>query len=167
MNIPYEIRGFPWSRALFIAQKESNTFIINLAKIKARDNSFNQVFQTVTKEISAFCQKKRNDIFNFLLTDLQKYQISVLQDNIAKLFLKENGFIDNVITLPKEETLIPFLFYERCDIIALTYFTLDDFDTQIKALGFPNASVDLYLAANINTPDNLIDKFRNALFNSN
>lgn len=182
LGISNKIEIYPWARAINMAKNEKDIFIFNLARTPEREKEFKWVYKMNTKKIGIFALKTKKDIVIKSILDIKKYKIVVLNQNIVHLALLEKGFdkVNNLYFHPmsNESQIIQFLYEGRADIWIKTYLNSSEMDEKIREVGenpdnlrllfeLKELKTDLYLAASLNTDDKKIEKFREALEQTN
>lgn len=178
LGIKKEIEVYPWARALSIAKTEPDVFIFNLARTAEREEKFKWVYKTKIKKIGVFKLKSRKDIVIKDMSDLKKYRVTVLNKNIAHIKLIETGIYKdgeaNFYPMAEEDSIIQFLNLNRADVWIKTYIDENDVKEKEKEFGIEsgnivkifeikNIEIQLYLAASLQTSDEKIMEFREAV----
>ncbi|MEJ1297303.1 MAG: ABC transporter substrate-binding protein [Candidatus Sedimenticola sp. (ex Thyasira tokunagai)] len=93
-----DIQLLPWARAYRLAQDKKNTVLFVMTRTKSRENMFKWVGPITPTTIAVIAKKSlRAKIDNF--TDLNKYKIGAIRDDIGELLLKKNGLSSSNIHL--------------------------------------------------------------------
>ncbi|OHU93727.1 amino acid ABC transporter substrate-binding protein [Pseudoalteromonas byunsanensis] len=157
---------YPWARAFKVASERKNTLIYSMAKTTLREQSFHWIGAVAKFELGFVTNNYRQDVKVESLEDAKKYRLAVQRGDIAAEQLEQYGF-EYVLTADIERSY-QLLVTNKVDLV------LDDpryIQPMAEALNLPkdhfrflfsvpNLSVKGYLAANINTPDEVINKLR-------
>lgn len=178
LRMTSSIEVLPWARALKTVQDFPDVFIFNLSRTAGRENAFKWVYRTASKRVGVFALRSRSDIHITAQADLKKYRIVVLNQNIVHLTLLERGFVQtgnpDFYPMSYEKNILPFLLAGRADAWIRTYLNEHDLDEQMRALGedpqrivkvadLDDIRVDLYLATSLQTSDEKVLRFREAM----
>ena len=170
-NISYKIKVYPWARAYKIASEEKNVLIYAIARTPERENNFKWVRPITTPDnIYLYKLAERKDIIINTLDDARKYQIGVIRRSMYHQFLTKHGFTNNLQIVAMQGVNHKKLLVKRIDLWAEGENNLhaeikgkipnDSFDRFEKAfLLFSHA---YYMAFSKSTPDEIVDKVKNA-----
>ncbi|MCF6437729.1 transporter substrate-binding domain-containing protein [Pseudoalteromonas sp. MMG022] len=157
---------YPWARAFKVASERKNTLIYSMAKTPLREQNFHWIGPVARFELGFVTNSYRQDVKIEALEDAKKYRLAVQRGDIAAEKLEQFGF-DYVLTADIERSY-QLLVTNKVDLV------LDDpryIQPMTDALNLPkdhfrfvfsvpNLSVSGYLAANIDTSDEVINKLR-------
>ncbi|NOU50542.1 transporter substrate-binding domain-containing protein [Pseudoalteromonas sp. JBTF-M23] len=157
---------FPWARAFKVASEKENTLIYSIAKTPLREQNFHWIGPVAKFELGFVTNKYRSDVVVNSLGDAKRYRLAVQRGDIAAEELKRYGF-DYVLTSDIERSY-QLLIANKVDLV------LDDpryLKSMADTLNLPNdhfrflfsvpdLSVNGYLAANIQTPAEIVDRLR-------
>jgi len=94
VDLPTEIKVFPWARTYEIAQTEPNTLIYSIARSPGREKLFHWAGTVAPVQSCLFALKSRTDIkIDSLAAAREFYIITQLRGWIAQLLLKR-GFVE-------------------------------------------------------------------------
>ncbi|MCP4110794.1 MAG: transporter substrate-binding domain-containing protein [Desulfobacteraceae bacterium] len=164
-----DIRMYPWARAYKIALYQKNVLIYSIMRTRQRENFFKWVGVITPFDIYLHKLKSRTDVTVNSLEDCKKYLIGVVKDNAEDhYFMSKRGFRtelsgNDILNIEK-------LLSKRVDLIPFNENMLSyrmktkghDVSEVEKLIHLPETSADIYMAFNKNTPDSLVEKFRNA-----
>lgn len=175
LHMDYEIRLYPWARALMLAQTQENTLIYSIGRNASREQQFKWVgvvapvdfylFSTNTAAINSIQQ----------LDDAKAYKIGTVINDVREQYLLQNGFEKNINIFPTSsyETNFRKLQVGRIDLWAMSEISayhivrqagLKPADTLHKSYHFTEFSTEgYYMAFGLKTPDEIVERFRQAL----
>ncbi|MBT6539414.1 MAG: transporter substrate-binding domain-containing protein [Francisellaceae bacterium] len=172
LSVEDNIKIYPWKRVLLIVNKDINTLAFTMARTPARENTFKWVGPIAKREIYLWKLKDRKDIIIENWSDVQKYTIGTVRGDAAENQLKEKGFIKGKNIDPVNTQLQNYkkLYNKRVDLMyglelsTIYGVTKAGLDTSAleKSL-FLSGDLNYYYAFNINTSDETVLKFNNAL----
>lgn len=164
------LKVYPWARAYQMALDEPGTFIFSIARTKERERLFKWVGDYYDAIDALFALKKRKDIVIHAIEDAKNYKTAVARGDNAAQRLEKLGFTKKHLYYVKsQEHCIRLLQKERVDLNSNAEL---GFYSAVKKLGFaPEAfrrvfiisQVPLGIAAQKDTPDELVEKMRLAL----
>ncbi|MCW9034399.1 MAG: transporter substrate-binding domain-containing protein [Rhodospirillales bacterium] len=169
LEISPEIAIYPWPRAYSIAEKTPNTLIFSMARNEKREDLFKWIGKTTGFNVHVFRKADRNDIEIKSFNDLGKYKFVGLLNDVKTNYLKSHGF--NVNGIRSEELGISMLLRGRADLMASDWssmeYRLNKFgitkDKLVSVFFMEELSKPLYAAFNRETNDRIVEKFREAL----
>ena len=174
LNIKARIEIYPWARAYYMALHHKNTLIYGIARTPQRENLFKWIGVSSPVRYCLFALTSRNDIRVHTLEDAKRYKIGTVRDDIVELYLLQNGFQIRANIEPNSSFEANFkkLISQRIDLwgvadLAAHYIAQSNRYPKsvikevycLKALSAEGA----YMAFSKNTPDALVDRFREAL----
>ena len=174
LNIEANIEIYPWARAYYMALNNKNTLIYGIARTPQRENLFKWIGVSSPVRYCLFALTSRNDIHVNTLEDAKQYTIGTVRDDIIEQYLMENGFKirEHIEPNSSYEANLKKLVNKRVDLwglVDLTAYYL------VKSNHYPKSiikevyclkgisSEGAYMAFSRNTPDALVDRFREAL----
>ncbi|MGD9202156.1 MAG: ABC transporter substrate-binding protein, partial [Chitinispirillia bacterium] len=170
MGVPeQEIQLLPWERAYKLAQVKENSVLFSTTRSVERENMFEWVGPIKTDIIGFIARKERN-IKLYSPEDARKYKLATLRNDYSEVVLKNKGFDLNMVERTSDLNInILKLRNGRIDIVVNSVLKIfmemekkgidtSDFETVGKL-----TDADLYFAFNKNIPQELIDKFQNAI----
>ena len=174
LNIKAPIVIYPWARAYYMASNNKNTLIYGIARTPHRENLFKWIGVSSPVRYCLFALTRRDDIHVSALEDAKHYKIGTVRDDIIELYLSQNGFKirENIEPNSSFEANFKKLINQRIDLwgvadLAAHYIVQSNHYPKniikevycLKGLSAEGA----YMAFSKNTPDALVDRFRNAL----
>lgn len=168
-----EFQVFPWARSYQIALEQPNTLIYSLVKTPEREDKFHWIGELLTFEF-AFITVKSADIKPFdSVAQSKSLKIAVMRDDYTHHLLEQFGFEENrdfqlFSSLPqmlallyagKVDTFIADLKQLKIMAQSLNY----DPEQLTSVYAIPHQSMPVYLAANKQTPIELVEKLRASL----
>ncbi len=165
-----EIEVYPWARAYKTALNEKNVLIYSIGRTKERENLFKWVGIVAPCDIYLFKLKERKDITADSLDTARPYAVGILRQDMCLDYLKSKGF-DNIAVSDTDEDSIKILVRKRVDLIPFAELS---FVFSVRKLGYDpsdfekvcfikDLSEGLCMAFSKETPDPLVERFRNAL----
>ena len=169
MKISPEIEIYPWARALSMVKNTPNSLLFSVARSDDREEMFKWLGTVIDFDVHIYRKANRSDIVINSLEDLRKYSFAGLKNDIKTGYLNKWGV--DVDEEAKEEYTVRMLNAGRIDLIAsdknAMNFRLEKmgFDRKdfITVLELSQLSKPLYLVANPNTADRIVDEFRRAI----
>ena len=174
LHIRARIGIYPWARAYYMALNDKNTLIYGIARTPQRENLFKWIGVSSPVRYCLFALASRNDIHVRTLEDARHYTIGTVRDDIIEQYLLENGFQirDQIEPNSSYEANLKKLISGRIDlwgVVDLTGYYLarsnqypEDRIKEVYCLKDLSAE-GAYMAFSKNTPDALVDRFRDAL----
>ncbi|WP_159084375.1 substrate-binding periplasmic protein [Dongshaea marina] len=171
-EIDYQIRLLPWSGAYQKALDRPEAMLFTTSRTEKREKLFKWIGPLYPRKTSLYKLKSRLDIQIRQDSDLKKYRIGVLQGGAVQGELDALGLKEDLhyFTVRRTELNIEKLFRDRADLIPGADLW---FKNQVKASGFSPEEVQqvfvisdkggYYLAANLQTPDEVVQKLQDAL----
>ena len=163
---------YPWARAYKMAQEEKNVLLYSVTRRPDREALFKWVGPIASNRKYLFRLAARNDIQVSNLEDAKNYVVGVVRDSSLAEQLLDMGFVNGSnLDLVADKTLNTRRMYaKRVDLIANTELGMRN---QMRLLGFDYSdltiafelpeSADYYLAFNLDTPDEIVKQFQQAL----
>jgi len=169
LKLDKPITIFPWARAYETARTAPNTLIFSMARSKEREKAFKWVGTIVDFNVKVFKLKERDDIDVKNFSDLANYSIGALNRDIKGNYLRSQGLNPEIYA--SEETGIRMLFRGRIDLMPIDTasfnYRMENLNLPIDAveevLTLSDISDPLYMAFNRQTPDAVVNAFREAL----
>lgn len=174
LNIKAHIMIYPWARAYKMALNNRNTLIYGIARTPQRENLFKWIGVSSPVRYCLFALTSRNDIYVDTLEDAKQYIIGTVRDDIIELYLMEKGFEKKKHIDPNSsyEANLKKLIHRRVDLWAVVDLTAHYL---VQSNQYPKniikevyclqeiSTEGAYMAFSKNTPDALVDQFREAL----
>lgn len=172
-GISSDFQVYPWPRAYKIATNEQNVLIYSISRIPEREKLFKWIGVIAPYEVYFWKLSSRTDIKVETMEDAKKYLVGGVNSDIKAMYLEKIGFINgkNLSLVNSDELNLRMLQAKRIDIIPsevgsfkhrvkAANLDLQSFTKLTKISGLPN---ELYLAASLNTSDEVIEKIRFSL----
>ena len=171
----FDIKFYPWKRAIALTQSQANTIFFSISRTAEREDKYQWISEISPYEIHLFKLKTNRHIEAKNLTEAyeKNYRIGVQKLSNAESLIKKYNFKpnQNYITYSHYTNGIPMLFHNRFDMIPLTIFVAR---TNVCKLGLNGDNIEsvmrvdelskpLWLAANKSMSENLIDQLREEL----
>ena len=167
----YDMQLLPWQRAYRLTLKNPNHFLFTTNRTRARENLFKWVGPLYNQDVSFYRLKNKKHIKVNKLGELRNYTIGVSRGGSIEGYLKEIGYIENqdYFTYFNEKQGEKMLLSGHIDLIPGSQFNLahkrmlaEDSSLQlVKA--FTLTDTGYYIAANINTDDEIINRLQDSL----
>ncbi|MCL6416495.1 transporter substrate-binding domain-containing protein [Aestuariirhabdus sp. Z084] len=165
------IVAYPWARAYKMGLTDRNVMIFSMVRSEERENHFKWVGPiTGSKDYYFWSLKTSSGVSINSLEDAKQFLIGVPRENYQHQFLENNGFTHLTITNDFDATL-RMLYAGRIEAIlgseiSITY-RVDKmgFDASLlkKQYGIDQRWGELSIAFSKNTPDELVERFQQAL----
>jgi len=174
LSIKARIEIYPWVRAYQMALNNRNTLIYGIARTPQRENLFKWIGVSSPVRYCLFALTSRNDIHVNTLIDAKQYKIGTVRDDIIELYLIENGFQIRKDIEPNSSYEANFkkLINQRVDLWGVVDLTAHYL---VQSNQYPKniikevyclkeiSTEGAYMAFSKNTPEALVDQFRQAL----
>lgn len=172
-GIKADFQMYPWPRAYKMASNEQNVLIYSISRIPEREKLFKWIGIIAPYEVYFWKLTNRSDIKVETIEEAKKYLVGGVNSDIKAMYLEKIGFLNgkNLSLVNSDELNLRMLQAKRIDIIPseecsfkhrVKAANLDqhNFSKLMRITGLPN---ELYLAASLSTPDELVEKIRNSL----
>lgn len=141
-SLEYEIRIYPWLRAMKLATEQPNTLIYSIFRTPDRENLFHWVcplLEPIREHL--FKLKGRSDISITSIEDAKKYITAIVRGSVGYNFLLEQGFkAGENLDVSAESLNIPKkLVAGRVDLVMTTEFTMSE---SLKSIGYSYGQVE-------------------------
>jgi polar amino acid transport system substrate-binding protein len=168
-RLSYEIQFFPWARAYTQAKHEPHVAIYSLVRNEEREHAFKWVGVIAHMEILIYKLKRRSDIRASHLAELKPYLLGGVRGDFRSMYLSQQGLRVELVTADINN--LKKLQDQRIDVLAsdplaLRALALQNgvlFDTMEPLFKLDKLSSDLQLAFSLQTPDDTVEKCRQAL----
>jgi len=162
-NIEHQILIYPWQRSFNIAKNTPNHAVFSATRNQQREKSFKWVGPIANNDWVVFSKKTASfDIQT--INDISQYTVGGYQGDALSLYLEKQGI--NVDKAPADKLNLQKLKYGRIDLwIAgnlVGAYRADKAGIEIKQV-FTFKDSDLWIAFNINTDDEIINKLNDIL----
>lgn len=170
-GVDYHINVLPWYRSYHDALKFENSFIYSLARIPERENLFHWMMPLCDLEVSFFWLAERDDIKISSLDDVRQFVVSVASGQPSEAFLLSHAFStdNNLVILASHEQGLGLLSKGRVDIVFAADLFIGNImegvqkpNLNLKKFTLPELSKTMYLAANLNTDQTILNKIAKA-----
>lgn len=178
-GVDLKIQVYPWARAYSMTQRLENVMLFSMLRNRPREKLFKWVGTLHPFHVYLYRMKDRPDIVVNTLDDAKKYRIGVLRDDSRNIFLRSQGFGENLEEVSLDSQNIKKLFLGRIDIlpsdpIVLSYWfkvmnndpmSLQKYDREkVKRIyHVAGADGENYVAMSLKTDDRVVEHFRRAL----
>jgi polar amino acid transport system substrate-binding protein len=172
-NLRANIEIYPWARAYNKAVSEPNTLIYSIAKTEKREPLFYWLMPVTHYKLGWVSLRQRTDIDINKSEDAKQYRIVVQRDDIAHLWLLNNGFIEgqHFITCSDIDCSWQLLINKNVDLLIETPDFIEDmlqhFHLPIDSAKYISSIPDLeiigYLAANKHIDPKILEKLKQAI----
>jgi len=170
MGIEKDISLYPNARAYKMAKINANTMIFPIERLPDNEDDFKWVGTISPIQTNAYKLAARNDIKIDVFDDAKQYSIGLLRSGGESQYLKMLSF-ENLSELDSVESAILMLERGRVDLVLATQAS---FTTWVDNLGLDpelfektyvvdELSIDGYMAFSNNTPNEIVNQFREAL----
>ncbi|BDX05912.1 hypothetical protein MACH26_14330 [Planctobacterium marinum] len=161
---------FPWTRAVNLAQSQSNVFISGIARTQEREDQFKWIAIVQSFDFALITTNEL--IYAETLDDARQFTIAVQRNDISHIYLKEMGFSEQknlFLTTDITESWrllnkqkVDFLVEDVAVVedMARDYLTNGQNVTQIVPL--PDLHIDAWLAANPAISDEVVARLKQA-----
>lgn len=178
-EIDYEIKVYPWVRAMKIAKERPNTMIYSIYRTAEREADYEWACPLIRPVgVYFFKLKTRKDIQVASLEDAKQYTSAVVKGNIYYDFLIQHGFTqgDHLVVAADSKSFYKLFFKGRIDLVMSTEYIMSE---ELKAAGLNDEEVTPLLevtkasqqrgcmAFSKDTDPMLIDRIRRALVKHN
>lgn len=166
-SVPIEV--YPWARAYETTLRTPGALLFPVARVPEREGMFKWVGEAVAFKVALFRSAERPDIAPTTLEEAGHYRIGALLKDVKGVYLTTKKIPHEVIA--DEELGIRMLVHGRLDLLPSDVRSMM---YRLGRLGLPHAAVTealplpeishpLYFAFNRDTPDSVVDAFRQAL----
>lgn len=178
-GVALKIEVYPWARAYSMAQQQENVILFSILRNPPREKLFKWVGALHPFHVNFYRMKNRPDIVVNALDDAKKYRIGVLRDDSRNIFLRSQGFDNNLDEVTLDSQNITKLYLGRIDLlpsdpIVLSYWfkvinadptTLQKYSlAQVESVyHVAGADGENYVAMSPQTDDQVVQHFRRAL----
>ncbi|MDF2180027.1 transporter substrate-binding domain-containing protein [Aliiglaciecola sp. CAU 1673] len=168
-----EFEVYPWARAFDLVQRTPNSFLYATARTPKRETLFHWIGPVGQYQLGLLKLSSNSRVQLDNLEDALPYTIAIQREDFAAELLRANGFKDDVqliITADIRQSW-ELLVKGKVDMVVddpsasknmLDSFNLKDKDVQF-ALMLPQLAQTTYLAANLETDPQIVQKLRDAL----
>ncbi len=172
-GIKANIKVMPWARAYRTALTEPNTFIFSMARSPAREDKFIWLGRLRELRYHFYSYSSSNPKPD-VLTDLFNKQIATVRDSIEEALLLELGFEfgKNLIQVGDYRSALEMVYRRRADAIYANEYVVQGISNVLGHKKSPfvviftlNQGLELYVAANKNSDEELVNRFKNTFDN--
>ncbi|WP_108652042.1 substrate-binding periplasmic protein [Dongshaea marina] len=171
-KVPYKLKMLTWKGAYEQTLRRPNTLLYTTSRTEKREKLFHWIGPLFPKRHYLYKLSSRQDIRIKKFDDLKKYRLGVIQGGSTQEYLESKGLVEgiNFFTVRKSQQNLDKLFRGRVDLIpgADVEFILQMRETdhdfgQIQKAFLLIEQGGFYIAANLETPEPLIQKLQKAL----
>lgn len=170
----YQIKIFPWSRSFNMAKAKKNTCIFLMSKTEEREPYFHWVSPLVLTNDYFVGLSTRTDIRVESIDEVKKYNVAVLKEDRTYYELIKHGFVEreNLYVINNSSSMLNLLMLRKeidfvlSDTVTIKYRALfNDIDPSLFTvyLKLNKEPTILYLACNLQTPNEVIETLGNAI----
>lgn len=171
-DLDYSIHSHPWAESYKMAQTQPNVLIYSIARNVEREPLFKWVEVIARTEVYFFKLKSRTDIEIKTFDDIKKYKIGAVEDDFRAQWLIKQGIEDRLTLVANDMQNMHNLFDHKIDIFPIGEFVAYHlahqegraFNNLEKTMYIKDMSADLYMAFSNQTPDVVVEKCKQALF---
>ncbi|MFD2166212.1 substrate-binding periplasmic protein [Thalassotalea euphylliae] len=173
-SLEAKFQVYPWARAFQMAQQENNLLIYPMVRTEEREDKFTWVGKLMTFNICIINIKGTSVVAN-TIDQLKGYKIGLMRNDYAHQMLDKHGFIEGQhYQLTSDiSSVLDWLYAGKIDVMLAdlellkVMATVQGYDANQlnEVYRLPDQQVDVYLAANKNTPTHVINSLRQALKN--
>jgi polar amino acid transport system substrate-binding protein len=168
-RLSHEIHFLPWARAYTLAKHEPHVAIYSLVRNEEREHAFKWVGVIAHMDIFIYKLKRRTDIQARRLAELKPYLLGGVRGDFRSMYLSQQGLHVELVTADINN--LKKLQDQRIDVmasdpLALRALALQNgviFDSMEPLFKLDKLSSDLQLAFSLPTPDDTVNKCRQAL----
>lgn len=176
LGLDTEIQVLPWARAYEMVQNQDNVLIFSMTMSDARKDMFKWISAVAQQDVYLYALKDRaGELKINSLEDAKKYVISAMNDDYTHLSLLEAGFEDgvNISSTPDMGMAATQILRGQTDLF-ITGSGLDDIEELVSGSEYSAKDLEviytvdemksyMYLAASMETSDEIVEKFREAI----
>lgn len=161
------IKVYSWAKSYDMASKDANTFIFNIMRTPNREFKFKWVSKLDSQDVY-FYKLKSNNVKISSLEDAKKYKIATRFEDFTEQVLMSKGF-EQLVSSKDHETCIKQLLSNKTELWISSIpekeiKSLTDSSNEIEiAYVAKEIPAEGYLAASLNTPDEIVNKFKEAM----
>ncbi len=172
-EVSYNLHGYPWVRSFNLALKKRNFCIFSIAKIPSRETLFKWIGPVTEKNNAVVWSLKSNKHGKEIktLNDLKRYTTAVIKNDVTHTAMLEIGLIEgeNLYVLEHSKSLVNLLATRaEIDFIVADDITIPHraklsgvpIDLLYRVIEIAPLSLNFYLACNINTVPDIIEKLK-------
>ena len=168
-RLSHEIQFLPWARAYTLAKHEPDVAIYSLVRNEEREHAFKWVGVIARMDIFIYKLRHRTDIRARRIAELKPYLLGGVRGDFRSMYLSQQGLRVELVTADINN--LKKLQDQRIDVmasdpLALRALALQNgvmFDTMEPLFKLDQLSSDLQLAFSLQTPDDTVNKCRQAL----
>lgn len=168
-----EVKSYPWPRTYKMGLKQPNVLIYSIVRTPEREKLFKWIGPIAPYNVYFWKLKSRKDIKVNSIQDAKRYIAGGVIDDNKSDQLQKLGFAigKNLELVTSDEFNLNKLFAKRIDIMTFDDLSFRhkvesagmDFSKLEKIIKLKGSSHELQLAANIETPDEVVEKLRASL----
>jgi len=166
-KLEFDIKMYPWARALSIVNNNPNVLIYSLVRTPEREKNFKWVGELLATDYHFYRLKHRRDIAAKTIEDMRQYSIGVVRSSVIDQTLTTNDF-SNLNIVANIDINIKKLQQGRLDFIVHQpgYFERlcqrNGIDSNLFEAVMPFSYVNqaLYMAYSKSTDDKIVNQTR-------
>lgn len=168
-----EIKLYPWARAYQLAQGEPNVLIFSIARTPQREALFKWIGTITPYRVYLWRLAERPELQVHNLDEAKRFMVGGVYQDVKPEHLKTQGFREgtNLELAPSDDINIRKLFARRIDLLPFDEINfiyklslLSHKPSEVtRVLLLDGISNDLYIAASLGTPDETVQRLRDAL----
>lgn len=168
-----DIKMYPWPRAYKMGLRVPNVLIYSIVRTPEREKLFKWIGPIAPYNVYFWKLKKRKDIKIHSIEDARHYKVGGVIDDNRSDQLKKLGFVvgKNLDMVSSDEINLRKLYAGRIDTMTFDDMSFShkvraegkDFNKLEKLIKLDGSSHELQLAANLNMPDEVVEKLRASL----
>lgn len=175
-NINYSLHSYPWVRTYNLALKKANHCAFSMARIKKREKLFSWIGPLTESANSIVWSLKSNKNSQKVkkLDDLKEFTTAVIEQDLNHIGMLSIGLVENenLYVLSHTKSLIsllatrPEIDFIVADDIAVYHRAKDagiSMDLLKRVIEVKDLPINLYLACNLNTDEQIIKKLTKSL----
>lgn len=168
----YCMKSFPWEQAYSLGLKRENVMIYSITRNEEREELFKWVGRIITMQDYLWKMRDNDSVQVGDLEDAKRFRIATPRDDNQHIFLKSNGFTENINMFPVRDMnqCIRMMYLGRTDMaIAPKLLMMErtkelglDFHKLEKVIPIGAAEGGLYVAFSLSTSDEIVERYRKA-----
>ncbi len=172
-GIEYELWILPWKRAYTYTLDRPNTIIFTITRTPARENIFKWIGPLYYRKPYFYKLKSRTEVKASTFEELKLYRVGVINGGSTQETLISKGFVNGINLSPVSNAHLNLdkLFLGRIDFTIGSapkfIFQLKDNNKykfeDMERTNLKLSEGDYYIAANKETPDEIVQKIQTAL----
>ncbi|HAN09126.1 MAG TPA: hypothetical protein DCP90_00750 [Clostridiales bacterium] len=169
------IKVYDWSKAYDMASNDENVLIYTINRTPEREKMFKWIKPVAFDNVYMYKLKTKADVKISSLEDAKKYKVATVAQDFTEEGLVSKGFEvgKNVISAPSQKASIESVFDGKADVFIVasdeasiakvldgTDYKMADLERAYKVDELTSVG---YIAASLNTSDEIVEKFKEAM----